>query len=173
MPVLSDRTERVAQFASQRKAASKEQFEELVDAIAHGLESNRFARGWDGDYRQRIANRLEQMLRDLDTTEQIRARIVFAAIQDAAQERDSADRHWYDARGLQAGITPNHPEWELASVAVTWAGSRKPFGELERRIYARAAAVLKRKDPPDLSDDLKKRVELARQAIEASGVKAK
>ena len=159
--------------AEGRKSAAKEQFEEVVDAVAHGLEANRFARGWDGQYRQRMIGRVTRLIDDLDPADKVRAYLVLTAVQDAAQERESADRHWYDARGVQAGVTSDHPEWELAVVAVTWAGGRKPFGDLERRVFARAAQVFKRKPPPALSEDLTKRVETARRAVEEFGVKVK
>ena len=75
--------------------------------------------------------------------------------------------------GVQAEITPDHPGWELSVVAVTWAGGRKPFGDLERRVSTRAAQVFKRKPPPALSEDLTKRVATAKQQIEEVGVKVR
>ena len=159
--------------AEGRKAAAKEQFEEVTDAVAHGLEANRFARGWDGQYRQRMIGRVTRLVDDLDPGDKVRAHLVLTAIHDAAQEKESADRDWYDARGVQAQVTPDHPEWELSVTAVTWAGGRKPFGDLERRVLTRAAQVLKRHPPRDLSEDLIKRTAGAKEQVEQYGIKVR
>jgi len=160
------------QAVDARRAAAKDQLDEVSDAVAHGLDANRFARGWDGPYRERMLGRVSRLLDNLDPAERVRANLVIAMIHDAAQERDLAELHWYAARDLQAGITPEHAEVELALSAVAWAESRKPFGDLERRILTRAAQTL-RNAPRDLSESLAKRVAAAKAAFDQRGVKSR
>ncbi len=142
-------------------------------ALKRFLEANRFARGWDGQYRQRMVGRVTRLLDDLDPGDKVRAYLVLTAIHDAAQEKESADRNWYDARGVQAGVAPDHPEWELSVSAVAWAGGRTPFGDLERRVLTRAAQVFKRHPPRDLSEDLIKRTASAKEQVEFHGIKVR
>ena len=158
------------QAVDARRAAAKDQLDEVTDAVAHGLDANRFARGWDGPYRERMIGRVTRLLDNLDSAEQVRANLVLAMIHDAAQERDLAEHHWYAARDLQAGITPEHADLELALAAIVWAESRKPFGDLERRILTRAAQPL-RNGPHGGAENLAKRVAAAKATLDQRGIK--